>query len=140
MLCEVGAKSLYADLVYININPKKVRDLTLPQLAKKYPEFYVNRRYSAILTRSPCRYLSSVRLTQSIPLHEVSLKFVLILCFQLYLCVTRGLSPSDFPTINSVRIYLFFPHTYHMSSPYHSLLSNHHSSSLRGVQYKSQSS
>ena len=72
--------------------------LTVSQLVKKFPVFYVTRRFITAFTSVRHLSLSWASSIQFIPPHPTSWRFILILSSHLRLGLPSGLFPSDFPT------------------------------------------
>ena len=75
-----------------------LKNLTGFQLVKKFPAFYVTRRFITAFTTARHLSLSSGSSIQSIPPHSTSWKSILILSSHLPLVLPSGLLPSGFPT------------------------------------------
>jgi hypothetical protein len=86
------------------------------QLFKNFPQFYGTRRLITVFTRVRHRSLSSARLIQSIPLHPISLRSILILSTRLRLGLPSGLFPSGF---NTKIVYAFRFGTMRATCPAH---------------------
>jgi hypothetical protein len=72
--------------------------LTVIQLVKKFPAFYVIRRFITLFTTDRHWSLSWVRWIQSAPSHPISIRSILILTSHLLLGLPNGIFPSDFQT------------------------------------------
>ena len=67
--------------------------LTGFQLVKKFPVFYVTRRFIIAFTNARLIYLLWASLIQSILQHPTSWRFIIILCTHLLLCLRSVLFP-----------------------------------------------
>ena len=72
--------------------------LTSFQLVKKFPAFYVTRKFITAFTIARYLSLSWAREIQSVTPHASSWKFILLLSFHLRLCLPSGLLCSDLHT------------------------------------------
>jgi len=70
--------------------------LIIPQLVKKFPAFYVTRRFIILFPRAHHLSLFWVRCIHSTPSHPVSLRSILILSSHLRLGLPSGLFPAGF--------------------------------------------
>ena len=78
--------------------------LTGSQLLKKFPAFYGNRRFITAFTRFRHLSLSWARSIQSIPLHRISWRSILILSFHLRLGLPSSVFSLRFSHQNSVYV------------------------------------
>ena len=83
--------------------------LTGLQLVKKFSAFHGTRRFITALTNVRHLSLSWANPIQSIYLHPISWRSILILSTHLCLCLPSGLLPSGFPTKT---LYTPSPHPY----------------------------
>jgi hypothetical protein len=72
--------------------------LTGSHLVKKFPAFYVTRRFRTAFTRASHLSVSWDRSTQSMLSHPTSWRFIFTLSSQIRLGLSSGLFPSGFPT------------------------------------------
>jgi hypothetical protein len=72
-------------------------DLTAVQVLRKFPMFYVNRKFFTVFRRARLWSLTSVRWMQSMPPHSISLRNNLILYFHLLLSLPSGSFLLPFP-------------------------------------------
>jgi hypothetical protein len=82
--------------------------LPIVQLLKNFPAFYGTRRFVTVFTRALHWSLSWARSIQSIPVHPISLRSILILSTHLRLGLPSGLFHSGFPT-NILYAFVFSP-------------------------------
>jgi hypothetical protein len=78
------------------------------QLLKDFPVFYRTQRFYTMFARALHWSLSWARLIQSIPLHRISARSILILSTHLRVGLPNGLFHSDFAT-NIIHVFLFSP-------------------------------
>jgi hypothetical protein len=106
--------------------------LTGPQLIKKLPALYGNRKFITGVTTALHLSLSRARAIKSMP-HPTSWRSVLIWSSHLCLGLPDGLLPSDLPHQNPVWISCVI-HTCHMPHPYCSFLFDHPNDMWWGIQ------
>jgi len=75
-----------------------LQKLVVTQLIKKFPAFYVTRRFITVFTTGRHQSLFWVICIQSTPCHTISQRFILIFSSHLRLRLPSGLVPSGFPT------------------------------------------
>ena len=107
--------------------------LTGSQLVKKFPSFYVTRRFITAFTSARHVSLSWASSIQSIPPHTSSWRSILILSSHLRLGLPSGLFPSGFPHQNPVYASLL-SHTCYMPHPSHSSRFGHPNTIVWAVQ------
>ena len=90
--------------------------LTVPQLVKKFPAFYVNRWFITTFTTARHLSLSWASSIQSIPPHPTSWRSILILSSHLRLGLPSGLFHSGFLTKT---LYTFLLSPIRATSPAH---------------------
>jgi hypothetical protein len=100
--CETSLKRVRkAYLLTYSLTPCSRVPLEKPtdlQLVKKFPAFYVTRRFIAAFKSARHLSLSWASLIQSIPPHPTSWRSILILSSHLRLGLPSGLFLSGFPT------------------------------------------
>jgi hypothetical protein len=79
----------------------KDEKLTVTQIVKKFPIFYVTRRFITVYTTARHWFLSSARWIQPTVSQPNSLRFILILFSHLRVCLTRVLFNSGFPSMHA---------------------------------------
>ena len=89
------------------------------QLVKKFPTFYVTRRFISPVTSAHHLSLSWARSIQSTPPHPTSWRSILLLYSHLRLGLPSGLFPSGYPHRKSVYVSPL-PHKRYIPRPYHS--------------------
>jgi hypothetical protein len=72
--------------------------LPIVQPLKNFPTFYGTQRFITVFTRALYWSLSWARSIKFIPLHSISLRFILILSTHVRLGLPSSLFPSGFPT------------------------------------------
>ena len=106
--------------------------LTGPQLLKKFPAFYVTRRFIAVSTSSRHLSLSWAREIQ--PPHPTSWRSILILSSHLRIGLPNGLFPSGLPTII---LYAHFLSLIRATYPAHLIVFDFITQIIPGEQYRS---
>jgi hypothetical protein len=87
------------------------------QLLKDFPIFHGTRRFITVFRKAVHWSLSWATSIQSVPLHTISLRSILILSTHLRLGLPIGLFPSGFPAKSYM--HSASPHSCYMSCPSH---------------------